>query len=206
MYEGGTPPYRIQTERLVIRCWDPSDQAMLDAAVAESVEELRPWMQWAAEPMAEPPGELLRRFRGWFDLGQEFVYGLFSPDETEVLGGSGLHTRAQGGLEIGYWVRSSRARQGLATEAAAALTRVALEHCGVPRVDIQVEPGNEPSLRVVRKLGYREDGLLRRELDPLVRGGPRRDAIRFSLLAEELAGSPCAAIEYAAFDVLGRRL
>ena len=37
---------------------------------------------------------LLRRFRGNFDLGQDFVFGIFAPDETRVLGGTGLHTRA----------------------------------------------------------------------------------------------------------------
>jgi RimJ/RimL family protein N-acetyltransferase len=206
MWEGPTPPYRVETERLVVRCWDPRDASKLDEAAQESMEELRPWMQWAAEPTVEPTGEVLRRFRGGFDLGHDFLYGLFSPDETEVLGGSGLHTRSEGGLEIGYWIRSSRAGEGLATETAAALTRVGIERCGVARMDIQVEPGNEASLRVARKLGYRELGLLPGQLTPLRRGGPRRDAVLFALLRDELADSPCAAVEYEAFDAAGRLL
>ena len=30
------PAYRIETERLVIRCWDPKDAALMQAATAES--------------------------------------------------------------------------------------------------------------------------------------------------------------------------
>src|SRR4051794_9877759 len=66
-----TPPYRIETERLVLRCWDPADSDALDEAVAESLDELRPWMPWAADPTVEPTHEVLRRFRAAFDLGEE---------------------------------------------------------------------------------------------------------------------------------------
>jgi RimJ/RimL family protein N-acetyltransferase len=205
VYAGPAPPYRVETERLVIRCWDPADADPLDEAVDESLAELRPWMQWAVEPFEEPTVEVLRRFRGGFDLGHDFTYGVFS-HTGEVLGGTGLHTRIASGLEIGYWIRTSRCGAGLATETAAALTRVGIERCNVERIAIQVEPQNHPSLRVARKLGYREVGLLPRELAPLRRGGPRRDAILFTLLASDLAASPCAAVAYEAFDVTGRQI
>jgi RimJ/RimL family protein N-acetyltransferase len=73
-------------------------------------------------------------------------------------------------------------------------------------IDIQVEPQNERSLRIPRKLGFTEEGLLRRRLDPGGDEEPRRDSVVFSMLREELAGSPCAAYDYAAFDVLGRQV
>ena len=52
-------------------------------------------MPWAAdEPKpVEEKAELLRFFRGRFDLGEDFVYGVFARDESEVVGGTGLHTR-----------------------------------------------------------------------------------------------------------------
>ena len=51
-------------------------------------------MPWAHdEPQSlDEKVALLRLFRGNFDLGQDFVYGVFSADESEVLGGTGLHT------------------------------------------------------------------------------------------------------------------
>ena len=108
-------PYRIEIEDgPVVRCWDPRDAPLLKDAVDSSLEHLRRWMPWAHDDPQEvgQKAELLRRFRGQFDLGQDFVFGIFAPDESEVLGGTGLHTRAgDGGLEIGYWVRADRTRR-----------------------------------------------------------------------------------------------
>jgi RimJ/RimL family protein N-acetyltransferase len=199
-------PYRIEVEGgPVVRCWDPRDAPLLKDAVDSSLEHLRQWMPWAYDEPQEidQKAALLRRFRGLFDLGQDFVFGIFAADESEVLGGSGLHTRAgEGGLEIGYWVRADRTRRGIATSVAAVLTRVGIELAGADRIEILVEVGNEPSATIARRLGYHEEGLLRRRLPP-AGGGIRRDALVFTLLAEELAGSPAASVGFAAFDCRG---
>jgi RimJ/RimL family protein N-acetyltransferase len=202
------PPYRIVTERMVARCYDPRDAPLLKEAVDSSLDELRPWMPWAlSEPQTvEEKVELLRRFRGQFDLGESFVYGLFSSDESELVGGSGLHTRiGPGALEIGYWIRSSRAGQGLATEASAALTRVGFELCGADRIEIQVEPANEASMRIPRKLEFVEEATLRRRLYAAP-GGEPRDAVVFSLFRSDYPGTPAGTAKIEAYDALGSRV
>ena len=189
----------------MLRCWEPRDAPLLKDAVDSSLEHLRAWMPWAHdEPQTlDEKAELLRVFRGNFDLGQDFVYGIFSADESQALGGTGLHTRVgDGAFEIGYWVRASHAGRGIATIAAAALTKVGIELGGADRIEIHVDPGNEVSSRIPRRLGFREEGTLRRRL-PAAAGEPRRDALVFSLLAEELAGSPAAATALRAFDARG---
>jgi RimJ/RimL family protein N-acetyltransferase len=203
------PPYRIETDRLVLRCYEPRDAPLLKDAIDSSLDHLRPWMPWAnyePQPLAQKI-ELLRTFRGQFDLGTNFVYGVFEPDESRQLGGAGLHPRGgEGSLEIGYFIRADAVGRGLATEVAAVLTRVGFEHCGLVRVDIQVDPVNERSLRIPRKLGFTEEGRLRRRLEPHDDDGERRDSIMFTMLAEELAGSPCMAYGYRAYDVVGTAL
>ena len=201
-------PYRIVTERLVLRCWEPGDAPLLKDALDSSLDHLRPWEAWArGEPQSlEEKVKLLRKFRGNFDLGQDFVYGIFSSDEAEVVGGTGLHTRLGAGvLEIGYWIRESRVRAGFATEATAALTQVALEICGVDRVEIRVDPANEPSMGVPRKLGFAEEARLRRRL-PAEEGEEPRDAVIFSLFRDELANTPVARAQIEAFDAAGGRV
>lgn len=203
-----TPPYRIETRRLVIRCYEPEDAPLLKAAVDASIEHLLPWMPWARfEPQSvEDKVQLLRSFRGQFDLDQSYVYGIFSADETEQLGGTGLHPRAnEGSLEIGYWVAAGATGQGIATEVTAVLTRAGFEHAALDRIDVQVEPANERSLAIPRKLGFTEEGRLRRRLEA-EEGEPRRDSIVFSMLREELERSPCMRYDYRAFDVNGERL
>jgi len=203
------PPYRIVTERLVIRCYDPADAPLAKDAVDSSLDHLRPWMPWAHEAPApvEETVELLRTFRGQFDLGQNFVYGIFSPDETEVVGGTGLHPRVgEGAVEIGYWIRASSAGSGFGTEAAAALTRVAFEVSGVERVEIRIDPANAASLAIPRKLGFVEEGTLRKRLHGPDGKPLQRDAVVFALLREELAGTPVAETRLEAFDAAGRRV
>jgi RimJ/RimL family protein N-acetyltransferase len=200
------PPYRIETERLVVRCWEPRDAPLLKEAVDASLDHLKPWMPWAHdEPQPLPAKvELLRTFRGQFDLGQEFVYAIFSADESEVVGGSGLHRRSfEGVLEIGYWIRASRAGQGLGTEATAAVTRVGFEVAEASRIEIRVATDNVASLAIPRKLGFVEEGTLRRFLHGLDGTPLQRDAVVFALLAEDFPASPAASTALRAFDAGG---
>jgi RimJ/RimL family protein N-acetyltransferase len=202
------PPYRIVTERLVIRCWEPSDAPRLKDAIDSSLDELRPWMPWVrTEPQdVSEKVALLRRFRGQFDLGSDFTFGMFDADEKDVIGGTGLHKRrGADALEIGYWIRTGHTGKGLATESSAALTRVAFELCEVDRVEIRVDPANALSLPVPRKLGYAEEGMLRRRLPPDDKGVPR-DVIVFSLFRDEFAGSPASSVPVQAFDAAGERV
>ena len=191
----------------MIRCYEPEDAPLLKAAVDSSLEHLLPWMPWARfEPQSvEEKVQLLRTFRGQFDLDQNYIYGIFSPDETEQLGGTGLHPRAnEGSLEIGYWVAVGAIGQGIATEVTAVLTRVGIELAGLDRIDIQVEPTNDRSLTIPRKLGFTEEGRLRRRLEAS-ENEPRRDSVTFSMLREELESSPCMKYDYVAYDVNGER-
>ncbi|NRD45160.1 N-acetyltransferase [Corallococcus sp. AB004] len=201
------PAYTVQTARTVLRCWSPADAPLALRAIEASLEHLRPWMEWAKRyPMSvEQQAGQLRRMRGLFDLGQDFAYGVFSRDGSEVLGGTGLHPRVgEGALEIGYWISASHTGQGLATEIAGALTRVAFEVEGVRRVEIHCDPRNVRSAAVARRLGFVHEGTLRQRL--VAPDGALRDTMIWTLLVEEYAASPAAATVIEAFDVLGQKL
>jgi RimJ/RimL family protein N-acetyltransferase len=203
------PPYRIETERLVIRCWEPADAPWLLEALEASVEHLRPWMPWAHDEPSQlaAVAARLRSFRGRFDLDEEYVYGVFAPRGGEVVGGAGLHPRSgPGSLEVGYWIRPERLRQGLATEAAAALTQAAFRVCQVERVEIHVDPENTASLGVPAKLGFRREATLRRRQPPIPPSSVRRDEVVFTMLQEEYAGTPAAAVRMRGFDAAGARV
>jgi len=199
------PAYRVETTRLVIRCWEPADAPLLKAAVDASLEHLAPWMHWAADEPTTIDAKiaLIRRFRGMFDLGHDFTYAIFNREETQVLGGTGLHTRrGSHGREIGYWVRADRLNQGIATEAAGALTRVAFEVDNLDLVEIRCDPQNARSSAIPRKLGYLHEATLRRHRV----AGTMRDTMVWTLHAEDYPMSPAAHVDFAAFDVIGRRI
>ena len=206
-WDGPPAPYRIETERLVIRCYEPRDAAPLKEAIDGSLEHLQAWMPWAAgEPQTlEEKLELVKHFRSLFDTGENFTYGIFDADEKEMLGGTGLHPRVgPGGLEIGYWIRASATRQGLGSESSAALTRVGFEVCEADRIEIRIEPRNEASMGIPRKLGYTQEVTLRRRLPAWEKGEPLRDVTIFTMFREDF--DPAVAPPLRAFDGLGRQL
>lgn len=200
------PVYRIETKRLVIRCWEPKDAPLMQRSTAESKEHLLPFMPWAAdEPQSvELKVERIRHFRGKFDRTEDFVYGIFTPEESLALGGTGLHTRLSGNaLEIGYWLHKDFINRGLITESTAALTRVAFEVYHVERMEIHCSAENLASAAVPRKLGYIHEAT-RRRLGFAY--GRESDHMIWTLFADEYPSTPCASAELKAFDAIGNQL
>jgi len=201
------PAYRIETKRLVLRCWEPRDAALLTDAITASLEHLRKWMPWANDeptPLAAMT-KRLRQFRALFDMDKDYVYAVFNQDETQVLGGSGLHTGlGETAREIGYWVHVDHINQGYATEASAALTEVAFEIDQMDRVEIHCSPKNLASASIPRKLGFVHEGTLRRR-GP-VRNGAPVDSMIWSMHADDYPVSLLVHEPIRAFDVSGNPL
>lgn len=198
------PAYRLETPRLTLRPWSPTDAPAMVAAVIESLDHLRPFMAWAQDPPdLEDSVHRLRALRASFDRDHDFTYGVFDRVDGTVRGGCGLHTRlGAGALEIGYWVHHAHVGVGLATELSAALTRAAFRIHRVHRVEIHCDPDNHASARVAAKLGYRHEAtLLNRVRRP---DGRWRNSMVWTLFADDLAASPAAGLALCAFDALGR--
>ena len=89
---------------------------------------------------------------------------------------------------MGYWIGQSHAGRGIVPTAVAMATDYCLGTLGLHRMEINIRPENAASLRVVEKLGFRDEGLRaevpahrRRlagppELRPDPRGAPRTAA------------------------------
>jgi len=204
---GTRPAYRIVTRRLVLRCWEPSDAPALNAALTASWSHLMPWMPFAQgePPPLEDTLALTRRWRAQFDLDQDYVYGIFDADGRSVLGSTGLHTRQGPGVrEIGYWVHVHHINRGYATEAAAALTKVAFEVDHVRKVVIRCLTTNERSAAVPRKLGFIHEATLRQNIERAAQEW--MDAMIWTLLADEYPHTPASQAAIKAYDAMGRRL
>ena len=84
---------------------------------------------------------------------------------------------------IGYWVDRSVAGRGVIPTAVA----LAADHCfftvGLHRVEVNIRPENQASLRVAQKLGFRPEGIRRRFLHI---DGDWRDHATFALTREEV--------------------
>ncbi len=178
--------YRIETPRFILRCWDPIDATLLKSAIDNSLDHLKPWMAWAndePEPYSKKV-DRIRAMRSKFDGDEDYTYGIFTPDETRVIGSSGLHKR--GGpdqLEIGYWIGADFIGQGFATEISSVLTQIGFEINGVKRIEIRCSDHNKRSSRIPEKLGYTHEASLR---DVAVETeGTRSKTLVWAMFAEE---------------------
>lgn len=84
---------------------------------------------------------------------------------------------------VGYWVDEAVAGRGITPTALA----LAVDHCfaatGLHRIEVDIRPENQPSIRVVQKLGLRQEGYYQRFLNI---NGAWRDHVAFAITAEEL--------------------
>ncbi|MFW2512215.1 GNAT family N-acetyltransferase [Demequina sp. SO4-13] len=126
----------------------------------------RAWLQqWEAtappgstEPTATFRTLVRRERRQWRD---ESAYPFVIEFQGEIVGRvsvSSIRWGAERGASIGYWIAESHAGRGITPRAVAMATEFSFER-GLHRIEIAVRPENVASLRVVEKLGLREEGL-----------------------------------------------
>lgn len=193
--------------RLVIRCIAPKDASMHGVAIEESLDHLLPCMAWAIQwPLSiQERLELLRKWRGNFDLEVDFEFGIVNPAESFLLGAAGLHTRhGQGVRKTGYWIHENHINHGDATETSAALTKVAFEIDHFTRVEIHCEPSNIRSASVPRKLGFTHEATLQNRIE--YSPGNLRDSMIWTPSTENYATSLAVKADIQAFDAIGRRI
>ena len=162
-------PTRIETQRLLMRPPQAGDGVALCAAVAESLPELRrflaslPWI--AKDPTVESSEIFCRNGYANFMARRDFPFLLFEKATGQLLGVAGLH-RVEWTVpkaEVGYWVRTSRARNGFISEAVDALVQFAFTHFHAVRVSLTTDEANAASRRLADRCQFVLEGTLRNE-------------------------------------------
>ena len=174
-------PTSLESERLIIRAPRLDDGPLMNQAVCESLEELKPWMIWAqTAPTLEQSMVQIRKSHIEFLSREDLQLLLFCKETNQLVGSSGLH-RIDWDVkkfEIGYWVHSSFAKQGYITEAVNAITNFAIEQLQANRIEIRCDEKNVPSARVAKRCSFTLEGILRN--DSLSADGQLRNTKVFS--------------------------
>ena len=203
----GRVAYRVETERLVLRCWSPEDAPALRAALDKSDAHLRPWIPFMKdEPRSlEQTVDWLRGHRAAFDTNQNFRFGVFLADSGALVGENMLLTR-QGpdAFEIGYLTHAGFERKGYAVEASAALVRLGFEHYKIRRIEIHHAAANQASGAIPERLGFTKEAVRRDFIDDTE--GNRHDGVTWCLHRDQYDGSPAATTLVRAFDALGEQI
>lgn len=106
--------------------------------------------------------EMVQRFANRFDNNISFRWGItLKPDDT-VIGTCGLFIHSNWRGAIGYDLAQTHWGQGIMTEAVGAVTRFGFEQANLTRIEAFVMLDNIASVKLLTKLGYTEEGILRR--------------------------------------------
>jgi RimJ/RimL family protein N-acetyltransferase len=85
--------------------------------------------------------------------GGQFALGILQG--RRLLGAVGLMPDSPGSIELAYWIRPEERGKGIASRAVLAVTLWTHRELAVPRIWLEIQPGNEPSLRLAQRVGYR---------------------------------------------------
>ena len=157
-------PNRLVTERLILRPPTLADAPDVLAAVTASYPELHRWMPWANGPYGiEQARQFCTDAQAKLEQGGEFTTLMTLGEDGRIVGSAGLteHAVTVPSFEVGYWVHSAHTGRGLATEAAACLTRLAFEDYGAKRVELRIAGRNRRSQAVAERLGFELEATLR---------------------------------------------
>ncbi|MHB1473837.1 MAG: GNAT family N-acetyltransferase [Dermatophilaceae bacterium] len=180
---------RVDGAPVILRALRKKDRGEWEALRAQNLEWLRSWEATAPQGVAVRLAfrQLVRQFDREASEGrlQPFVI----ETEGRLVGQMHLFGIAWGSLRCasaGYWVSESVAGQGIMPLALAAACDHAFVGLGLHRIEVNIRPENTASLRVVEKLGFRDEGLRLRYLHI---DGEWRDHRSFALTNEDLGSS-----------------
>jgi ribosomal-protein-serine acetyltransferase len=169
-----------------IRRFRPVDTPFLFNAVRESFNELCAFTTWCHPNYSlEDSRAFIARCDSNWEKGDQYNFAIFDVNDESLLGSIGLNRidRTHNFANIGYWVRRSHARRGVATVATRLIAGFGLKELGFYRLEILVPDHNLASQRVAQKAGAKFEGVLRKKL---VLADGSHDAFVYSFVAADL--------------------
>lgn len=163
-----TWPVTLETDDLVLRPVRFRDKREWSAVRQRNADWLAPWEASNPAPGGYLPSytEMVRSLKKQARSGSALPFLITERSshlrETAIVGQLTVSTIVWGSAmsaTLGYWVDRQRAGQGIAPTAVALVTDYCFRSLGLHRMEINIRPENSASLRVVEKLGFRDEGL-----------------------------------------------
>lgn len=141
---------------------------------------------WSTVPMREPAQaqELIESVRRLFPEHTLYEWGVVRLDDEQTIGTVTLASIDESNkrAEIGFALDRAAWGQGFMGEAVAAAIDFAFTRLDLARIEADVDPENAASLRLLARLGFVREGLLRERWRV---GGGIQDSVMLGLLRRE---------------------
>ena len=178
-FDWGSRLPTLRTPRLAVRSLTAADAADVFAVFSDPVV-VRYWdgpLMSTLEDAIKYLGQIHHGFR----RREFFQWGIADSSSDMVIGtctlahASAIHQRC----EIGFALRQTHWGKGLGSEAVGAVIDFAFETVGMHRIEADVDPRNDRSLRLLERFGFEREGLLR---ERYYLHGERQDTVLMGLL------------------------
>ncbi len=143
---------------VVLRPWRESD---IEVARLGHDEKIAHWFGWTrVTPSYEEHRRAVEAWRQGYAEGRRRV-GFVIEHEGQVVGSVEVRALDNDAGALSWVVYAGHRGRGYATRAVRLLVDYAIDALGMTRVEAQVEPGNEESMRVATRAGLRREGTRR---------------------------------------------
>ncbi|MGH6782177.1 MAG: GNAT family N-acetyltransferase [Sphingomonadaceae bacterium] len=163
----------LATERLVLRPLVDADAEAMHIAMSDT--DLMHW--WSSAP--HQTLDETRTYVAANAAQAQWLTWAITEDGGEALGWIVLAEHRAGIRELGYILRRAAWGRGYAREAVHAIISHGFSAMGLRRIFADVDPENEPSVRLLTDLGFQREGHLREEWETHI---GLRDSLIFGLL------------------------
>jgi ribosomal-protein-alanine N-acetyltransferase len=169
-------------QRVIINRVQSQDGAELVAANLASIALHEPWVS-PCRDFASFQGYLLR-----CDGDRSIGFIAQERESNRIAGVINLSEIVRGFFQsayMGYYAVAGMNGQGLMSEAVGRVVSYAFTDLGLHRVEANIQPRNEPSRALVKRLGFQQEGYSPRYLKI---NGEWRDHERWAILSEDWRG------------------
>lgn len=186
-YEWGESPPLLDSQRVRLRPLRESDVDDVFCVYGDSAV-MRYWSTPVFRERAQAQ-RLIEQVRRSFATRTLVEWGIVRPEDDVVLGTCSIfriepvHRRA----EIGFALRRDDWGRGIASEAVATTVEFAFGPLDLIRIEADVDPRNDRSIRLLERLGFQREGYLRNRY---IVSGEIQDTLFLGLLREEWRARP----------------
>ena len=159
-------PLSFETDRLLVRRYQLSDEDNLYKSARASVSEVFEFLPWCHPDYSRGEvKEWLTKVEARWREAEAYQFAIYDKSNLTFHGGCGLELVEENPIaNLGYWIKSSSIGKGIATEASAGLAMFGIERLKIQRLELIISTKNNKSIRVAEKLGAKLEGTLRNRL------------------------------------------
>ena len=172
----------LNTRRLLLRqITQEDDKSLLEILSDEATCK---YLVHNAVNDIEAIKRMITDMQRFFDEKQRIRWGIAQKQDHSVIGHCGFFDidKSNCCAEISYCLKKEFREQGIMTEAVGAMLKFGFEDYQLNRIVAKVMKGNAGSVKVLQKLGFVQEGLLR---ESLYKNGQYHDLMLFSVLQSD---------------------